>query len=247
MSYEEKHKDETEFWELFDAARHMIEGKLADKFQGRPADKPFSVTRLNSGEVSPDIVHEWQRRHFIRVLKLMEKYNIALYEPNYIDFGAQKRQASWTITITKRNPRFLTHSGWYEIYIAGLVKKAVNKHRAKQIHELTTGVNLFILNARITDVDVMLVLDGHPVYLEVKAKNYINYSPDEDMESFVHHVGLFSIPPENACFVCMNQTENQLEKMRRKVSEQFKDRFQVCDNNTFSVWIENKVKELAKK
>ena len=236
-----------EFEVLWKVAELILLGGLGRNFTNRPKKKVFTLSVVKSmKEIPPDKIRDnikkEQRDKLKAVLKQLEGLGILEYKELILNLGDEKKQVSWKIEISDKYPEFLIKNGWYELYIAGVVKTNADNSGLRD-YELTHGVQPLIMKNAITDVDVMLAFEGNSIYIETKTSNYYkDIDLVKDLEKFSDHVKIFRIPKENACFVCLDKTDTQLNQMRSKA----KGRFEVHDNNTFPAWIRETILSLKK-
>ena len=234
-----------EFQKLWVVAELMLLGGLGRNFTDRPKEKEFSLFVVKSmQEISPDKIRDnienGQQSKLIAVLEQLKGLGILEFVFHKLSLGVGKKKEYWKITIIDKYPEFLTKNGWYEIYIAGVVKKTADTNRLRD-YELTHGVQPLVINNAITDVDVMLSFEGNSIYIETKTSNYKKeVDLVKDLEKFADHVKIFRVPKENACFVCLDKADAWLEETRKKAA----GRFQVHDNHTFPDWIDSRIKSL---
>ena len=247
VCYEKQFSDDKEFNVLYQAAEAILLGELRENFLKRAKNEKFLLYPIKS---EPEVaaigkINKKQEVHLDKALELLSSIGILHFEKSEkatVNFRPRSGKEPWEIIITNKNPGFLIHNGWFELYVAGEIKKAAKESGLQDDgYELTHGVKPYFLKNAITDVDIMLAFNGKALYVETKTSNYRGTDGEKDLvddiEKFAENIEIFGIPKDNACFVCLNKNDSQLKIMREKAAR----RFHVQDNRTFPTWIKNRI------
>jgi hypothetical protein len=239
VDYEIGYQEETEYFDtLFDVSKVLLTCGLSNDIFKSKNRGPIYF----SHSVFPDTKKYSDFRKAMRALDAIGYVSYKGHRGNpsnaYIITGCDI-----TIADDEVKSRFLSKDAWYEVYIMGVVRTIMETSFNEVPYELATGVTIRLNNNDITDCDVLLAVGNSVFYIETKVSAYKGKEYESYMNKYANHIELFGFSPVNACFVCLNKTDEKLAEMRTYAN----GRFHVHDNRSFPMWIENRIREVLKK